>query len=371
MGDEDVEFYSRVKPGSSYRLLQLTPELLKALESNENQLKLKAPEENGGLLVVCTNEKTFKLRQMNQTNTLLAMKTRLVDDDGDRITDKMSAVAKPLVAFGSIPYFLEPVEISGELQVSKIPKYLGNLKVENNELKIRESVESLKSRSAISDEEFWKTWYYHGGTEIDGVACIIDTRVIKTLLDEILAAIVAEGLSFEQFELEQVYKGLNYEETDDEPMHVINSILLKFCTFKDDIYYSINRQDIVNWIGIHTLREHAIHKPMPLDEFFTEWRRAIPVINSEDWILDLTKLTGNYVCPDNSTIRHLTLQQLPDNAKARFQQLFNIKGRWELDEMVPFIDDLRSKTVKLGSFVMKYARKKTIGNKTIISARDT
>jgi sister chromatid cohesion protein DCC1 len=73
--------------------------------------------------------------------------------------------------------------------------------------------------------------------------------------------------------------------------------------------------------------------------------------------------------PQTTTIRYLTKHMLSDIPKVRFQQLLGMRSSWELSEMIPFIDDLRNKSVKLESFVMKYARKKTVGRKIIITAK--
>ncbi|KAA8909741.1 hypothetical protein TRICI_004390 [Trichomonascus ciferrii] len=352
-------------------LLQLTPELQEALEAKKGErapgLILKAPQTDAGL-VVCTGNKTFKLRKMNQTNTVLTVKTHVKDSDDDVEMAEDGPYRRPLVAFGSVPYFLEPTEISGDIRYDRVPRYVGNGKVEVSDSMVKENVDSLRQRSAISDKEFYVSWYHNAGVEINGIACIISPSVLKTLLGELLAAVVAEGLEFKQLELHSVYKALNSGDThdDDEPVDVVEAVLRRFCTIEDD-YYRIDEEEVVNWLGIQTLREQAYTKAITMETFMKQWRDSIPI--SSDWTLDLTKLTGSYVCPDQKTIRYLTLDLLSNNPKQRFSQLFTFKPTWDLDEIFPFIDDLRSKTVKLESFVMKYARKKTINGKITVSSR--
>lgn len=359
--------YSKVRPGSSYRLLQLTPELQSALESKDGEaapgLTFKAPQTEAGL-VVCTGDKTFKLRKMNQTNTVLTVKTHVRDSEDD-VDMSEGGSSRPLIAFGSVPYFLEATEISGDIRFEQVPRYLGSGRIEVNDGMGKGSVAALKQRSAISDKEFYVSWYQNAGVEIDGVACIISPNVLKTLLGEMLTAVVADGLDFKQLQLHSVYKALTSDE-EGEPVDVVEALLRRFCTIDGD-YYCIDEQEVVNWLGIQTLREQAFTSPISMDSFMKQWRESIPI--SSDWNLDLAKLTGSYVCPNPSTIRYLTLDLLSNNPKQRFSQLFTFKTTWDLDEMVPFIDDLRSKTVKLESFVMKYARKKTGNGKITISPR--
>lgn len=331
-------------------------------------LMLKASQTEGGL-VVCTGNKTFKLRKMNQTNTVLTVKTHVKDSDDDvDMSEQGGSRHYPLISFGSVPYFLEPTEISGDIRYDQVPRYVGNGKVEVKDGMVKESVEALKQRSAISDKEFYVSWYHNAGVEINGTACIISPSVLKTLLAELLTAVVAENLDFKQLQLHSVYKALNSDDDDDdgEPVDVVEAVLRRFCTLEDD-YYRIDEEEVVNWLGIQTLREQAFTKAMTMDSFMNQWRDSIPI--SSDWTLDLTKLTGSYVCPDQNSIRYLTLDHLSNNPKQRFSQLFTFKTTWDLDEIFPFIDDLRSKTVKLESFVMKYARKKSINGKITVSPR--
>jgi hypothetical protein len=53
--------------------LELTPDLYNSVQNGEN-LKIKAPSGNSTELVVCTPSTTFRLRQMNQSNTLMLVR---------------------------------------------------------------------------------------------------------------------------------------------------------------------------------------------------------------------------------------------------------------------------------------------------------
>lgn len=68
-------------------------------------------------------------------------------------------------------------------------------------------------------------------------------------------------------------------------------------------------------------------------------------------------------------MRYIDSNQLPKNPKDRILLLLSIKSAWELDELTPFIKEIVPNNVKIANFVMKFARKRQVGSKTIISSR--
>lgn len=85
--------------------------------------------------------------------------------------------------------------------------------------------------------------------------------------------------------------------------------------------------------------------------------------------LKLDALSEYFVYLDRNMMRYIDRNQLPRNPKDRILLLLSIKPTWELDELSPFIKDIVPNNIKIANFVMKYARKRQVGSKTIISSR--
>lgn len=58
---------------SKYRLLELTPELHNAIKAG-GAIKIKGPAVHSHDLVICTPDRTMRMRQMNQSNTLMLVR---------------------------------------------------------------------------------------------------------------------------------------------------------------------------------------------------------------------------------------------------------------------------------------------------------
>ena len=130
-------------------------------------------------------------------------------------------------------------------------------------------------------------------------------------------------------------------------------------------------EKIVKWFGIGTLKSKD-GTELAIDDFIDLWTQSIPI--AIDGLtptrpLNLDDLTGNFFKISPTRIIYFTKSQLSENPRSRFAELLAVKSTWELSEIVPFIEDIRNKNVKMESFIMKYAKKKTVGKRIYVSAR--
>ncbi|CAN6637478.1 sister chromatid cohesion protein Dcc1p [Trichomonascus vanleenenianus] len=346
-----VELSTAIDKSNSYKLLELSPDLLKAVEAGE-KLALRAPSVASPNIVICTSDKTFKLRKLNQTNTLLLVRPSSADQDGDVDMDGRGTVE----AFGYVGNYLEPVEFNGFVDFSSVPVYGDD--EEDNTNKILDTKESLKRRSPICDAEFERHWRDTACVEINYTVYTLHDSVIHT----VLSALLTVGMA--QLRLDDAYNSL---QELDEPKEVLEAVLRKFSSGEES--YDLDIDAVVRWMGHYILKQVAPGRDYPLERFMEAWRDAVVVNTNVEFTLEALK--GHYVQPTDTTVRFLARNKLSQDPRLRFKQLFAVKSTWELSEMVPFIDDLRDKKVKLESFVMKYARKRTVGSSTLISARNT
>lgn len=104
-----------------------------------------------------------------------------------------------------------------------------------------------------------------------------------------------------------------------------------------------------------------------MSRFQSLWKESTSVV--PDWPRDMAQLVGSYVCPQSDVIQYLDKTTLPREPKSRFHQLLSVKSAWDLDDIVPFLQDIVPAGTKIENFVLKYARKKKIGARIIVTHR--
>lgn len=349
-----IPFHSTIDSRSQYRLLELSPHLLKAVENRSN-LQIKSSHENGEVML-CTESRTFRLRQINQSNTLL-----LFNSSQDYRTK-----IPTLTTFGSAANFLEAIEIAGSLDLSTIPIYKGDGEISKKETSVSTTVESLRSQSPASDREFEALWVQNLGVEVNGVACLIDNELVMNILSDLLLTAVSTKMPLDNVDRDLILNNISIDENGP----IVEQVFRRFTTLGDDqtaLTYMFDVKTISKWFGLHILRKKAKSINLNIIDFLDQWKQSIPVNLGAE--LNVEDLVGYYVVPQPDTIRYFTADILSEKPKIRFQQLFSIKSTWEFDEIVPFIEGIRNKSVKMESFIMKFARKKTSGKRVIITAR--
>jgi hypothetical protein len=67
-----------------------------------------------------------------------------------------------------------------------------------------------------------------------------------------------------------------------------------------------------------------------------KWQSSIPAAITTS--PHLTLLTGNYFHPTQTTIQYLPASELSSIPEQRFIQLFGVKEKWRLDDIMPFLE---------------------------------
>lgn len=369
-----MKLMASVDNGHHYRLLRLTPDLEEAL--NDGTLVFKSSTiSREPILVGCTANKTYQLRQMNQSNTLLL--TRPYNHDGDdkekMEVDKASSLAsqldhemKPctpssLIAFGAAHNFIEPVEMaSSTLESLEIPLYHGGGKISRAPVKM--SLDDLRMTAPMSDAQFNAQWRMAGGLESSGIACMPADEFSQQVLDEFLnECTVKRPREWFKTQVSDLFNSVKCDV--DEPDHVQLAVVLKFVA-ENGI---LDAHKIAQFYGHRTLCSLK-SEVFPLTDFLSKWSHTIPVEVPFELTLDM--LAGLHYCPTPTSIKYFDEKNLSTNPKIRFKQLFSAKGTWELEDMLPFIEPVRfNKVIKLDNFIMKFAKRRKLGTRTVISER--
>lgn len=312
-----------------FGLLQLTPVLVEALKSGE--LKIKSGQDRRAV-VVCTSNKTFLLKKLNQSNSLLLS----TPDEGKT------------VIFGSVGNLLEPSKGVGKIDWTGVPAW----KASRSEM----TLSALRLHSPCSSEEFDLFWRQKPGVEVDGHAYIVSSDIVHLVLVDIVTSLVSLGEDLTT-SLEHV---ISVVDLPGIPQEVIRATYEKFLSQESK---SLDVNLIVPWVGKFLLASHP--NGIFREDFIKEWSQSLPL----RFDFNLSLLEGCAVEPTAGYVQYLDSSTLSQDPRARFRQLFSIRNEWGLDQISPFVCDLVPETAKLDSWLLKYARRTRNGGSIMVTKR--
>ncbi|CAH00377.1 Dcc1p [Kluyveromyces lactis] len=370
-----VNLYNKLEPETGYKLLQLSDDLLDAFQTGP--VKFKALSDDAGNVVLCSEDKTWVIKQRNHSNTVILMNE--FAPTGGIPEDKINTFGLPRpgadwAGFSTLDSELEPRLVDGSIDVTQLDIYHGKDVPLTRKLTLQE----FKDMCPCSEKEFVSKWFEVGGSVVQGFACLLSERFMLKALHIILISCMAENLDVDSLSIDKVADVLAKDVKQGEPNlythEIVTTVINKFGfkvesaeTEPDDVRFRINMSLIARWYGVSALKKFAAKEPISEDEFMIQWKGQFPPYFHCD--LDICMLRGYFVRPLTNKIRYMSRTTLSLDAKERFKQLFHWQSTWEQADMVPYISDLNTKNLKIDTFIIKYARRKRVGNKVIISAR--
>ncbi|AMD20027.1 HCL124Cp [Eremothecium sinecaudum] len=369
-----VDLYTVLENKPNHKLLKLTPELLEAFKNGD--VTFKAMDMNSEV-VLCSKDKTWAVRQKNHSNTVMLMKeldvkNRAQGEEYD-VNGRMKPSPQSYLAYSRQKFELEPKIIKGRIAVGRLPIYHGE-----QDFPVGQGncvmMDEFKRCSPCSEKEFDASWYKLRGCTVNGYACILSEDLLSRALHITLMSVLAESMAIENIGLDEIHDTITKDLTEGLAHNpyckeVIRTVLCKFgepCQGENG-RYGLHLGRISQWYGICALRKFAFREPVLEEEFMIKWKSLFPPFFQCD--IDLDLLCGEFARPGANTVQYLPKDTLPVNAKDRFKQLFKIQRSWNLEHIVPFIEDLNTRGINIESFVMKYARRKKQGKTVIVTAR--
>ena len=276
-----INLYSKLKLDPSYKLIQLTPDLLKVIEQSANDtmnqekngndsdsdntnhtglafkaIDMKDNQTNKNDVVLCSSNKTWLLRQKNHSNTVLLMegyeqgKVTLLPEK--LLFGKKEQPTLNLLGFSKTTYEYETKPIEGKINLDLIPIFGGELNFgedficqekgkdnddddgdgdgSNHYLK---SFDELVENSACSREDCLREWHRLGGCRINGYMCIFSEAFMTKALHITLVSILGGSIDMNKLDLKETFKLVTRDIDEDYnpyTLEVIRTVLNKFGT---------------------------------------------------------------------------------------------------------------------------------------------
>ncbi|GME69287.1 unnamed protein product [[Candida] boidinii] len=397
-----MELYSYLNPSESnvlsddytLRLVELNKDILKTIKesnSGKNKFYIKSTDDKS-FPVLVTNNQTFKIRQKNHSNSVLLVDLNNVNNQKDTDNNKDNETG---VGFMNFDNQLELSLITGEINISNIP-ILDNLSdIESTITDKSISLNDLFNNSIISKEEFDLKTSDLKLIEINSQVYILNDKLIIDGLYEIISILISEYLEtkqddtnsannnvmdiFNDIKISYLLELYKLDKFDKSILNekIIELIVKKFSEINCgeaeegiDISYKLNNDKVVKFFGVYLLKLKNSLNFINEDEFLINLKNKLPFYYNPN--LNLNLLNGNFIRNNLNfkDIQFFNKNLLNPNPILRFKELFKIKSNWELNEIEPFLIDINIKKLKIDKFIIKFARIKKIGKKSIVSSRN-
>lgn len=350
--------YNQLSTASThmYKLVELPADLLEYVQKNPGKtLQFKAPTTSNSL-VLCTDSKTYNVRQMNHSNTVL-----LMDDVATGKKNLRHLVGEPdlpqLVGISQSSYQYELTETEGVVDTSGVLQY-GN---EPGSAKLgAKTVAEVCADSPIAPDQFLQQWHNLCGSEVDGKAVLLSPDFVTDALHTLVSVLIAEGADYKNCPVSESHFRAVEAQNAKYTSEIMTTIVGKFAAQR-----VLDISAVATWFGIQTLKAAA--DPVADKELLLRWKSSLPPFFSAP--LDLLLLTGHYYRPHSGRVRYLLGNSLSQDIAARVKEMFQIAKEWDYDEFLPFVTAFIPPTKKPESVIMKFARKKRVGKKFVVCPR--
>ncbi|KAI0373427.1 hypothetical protein BV20DRAFT_1100060 [Pilatotrama ljubarskyi] len=373
MAEFDLRFSSSPhSDAGTFKLLELPPDLCKLIEgslegASTPSFTIKGASDEDAVL--CTADKTYTVRSVVLSNSVLVVTRDPADADADDV---------------DVP--VEDIVIRDQLsEVIELVPSVPRLHRLNALLRGREYDEGHEDEDMISDDEDGnprkrpKFTYEDARMTIQASDAELDRGLrdrrvlilkgelrplapayLTTILEVLLNRLVSESLSHANAPVTELLQGL---EEHDIPRDVTRQVMAWFGRFHwpDGLEaWEMDADAGVREIGLGILRSHR-NDPVAEEDFLAQWRNAVGDTFAERASLAL--LAGNYLTstapltdPPVSLLTYFPSSALPNDPAARFAELFLARPRWKGDEIAPFLADVAVDSKERDKLLLKHAR---------------
>ncbi|PCH43473.1 hypothetical protein WOLCODRAFT_121994 [Wolfiporia cocos MD-104 SS10] len=359
MADLSLKFSSSTALDTgSFRLLELPSDLSKAVESALLSIK-GDPDEDA---VLCTGDKTYTLRSIVLSNSVLVV-TPSQEDDGNSsdvvIRDQIHEV---LELVSSVPrlHKLDSLLRGREYEEGRDEEEdieMADMGENRSSQHVRLSYVDARNVLQTSDSELDRYLRDRRVLDLDGELRPIVPSYLTTILELILTNLVSLSLSHDAVPADTLESAL--EGGHDVRRDVARQVMGWFGILANGMW-KMDAQAIVREVGLGILRPHR-DDPIAQDAFLARWRTAVGDTFAAH--VSLALLAGNYLSstdstrdPPLTTLTYLPCSQLPTDPAARFGDLFRARARWRAEEIAPFLADVAVDAKERDRLLLKYTR---------------
>jgi len=344
--------------GENIKLLEVTPEVANGLEAGD---VLTMRGEAGENSVLCSDTKTFEIKEAETSNSLLLV-SQLCFPEQISKTDTRKLGWKNVT--GVFYKYLELVEIRPKLR--KLKEMLSENPYTEDSKKsgqLGPRMEELLDKVQASEEEIREGLKEFECLELEGMWYILDQDYQMKVLSYILRFFDENSWKFDCVEKAETVTALS----ELVPAQVVSQVFSFYCQpmvgGKED-EFSLDTDKVCRFYGDFLL---AANTGYLLAEFLDMWQKAVP----DGITTDLAQLAGLVLVEDKDppVIKRFTESSLPLTITDRLTVLFSARERWTVEEISPFVSTLTTTKLNVNALLTKHARALNIGGTKYFCAK--
>ncbi|KAG2180468.1 hypothetical protein INT44_003472 [Umbelopsis vinacea] len=353
---------------NSLKLLELPPDLLEELTTNSSPLYIKGATDEEAVL--CTKKKTYSVRQVNLSNSLLLASN---SQDGIlpvyNIKDTQFSTIELLPCLPRIEKLdtiLNPTMYTG-------PENEGTIQSKGQLY----TYDNLLSLIQASEQELQQELKRRHVVVIDGYYRLIHPRYLHRIIDAVITSAEIHDMELTRISVDQCRQYL----MEEFELNMLDEDVLTKCleTASDeqtaaDGTYCFNETKLCRLLGERLLVAER-GKQWQLDEFLELWQKRTP----HPFEAKLEMLRGLYIKTPKSRssgeslsnwlISYFPLSELPADPAGRFSHLFLEQKQWVPEDILPFIEDLAPDKKKLDALLLKFTRSQKLDGRVVYGSR--
>ncbi|KAF8983235.1 Sister chromatid cohesion protein DCC1 [Entomortierella lignicola] len=362
--------------------------------------------------VLCTSDKTFSLQRAHTSNTLMPIAPIIrqnlpgtdvdMDSDMDPFRNQYVESEDPNYESQTILDILDSVLdlIPISPRLDRLAELLGQSLFEGwayesqhqryltTALRATECLlqgrlytwAQLQSIVQASDKEILQWLNDKHACLIEGHWRLFKRRFIYEILQEILLTMNVLDMAADAVDGNVLCQTIEDSGSDNElgiERWMVEHCLKSFSEIEqtDSGLYRLSAKKLCTFMGTHILSSIERGSRWRLEDFMKKWEESL----NGHFPTDLVYLAGECIVEEErgvdrgqviTYIRYFSKNNLPSDPAARFTALFEIKNKWDGQEIRPFLRDLVLDEKKLDILLLKHARSvKQPGGSVIYSSR--
>ncbi|KAH8994018.1 sister chromatid cohesion protein Dcc1 [Lactarius akahatsu] len=346
MPEVEIMFSPERGPLGSFRLMELPPDLCKLIESSTGELKLAIKGGTDDDAVLCTSERTYNIRSVVLSNSILVISPPDADGTGDQVVIQDS-LNELLELVPTVPRLHRLNTLLKEHEWEE-----GHEEEEENfgaAKRKRITVDQARAELQASEQELAQALREKHILILDGRSYLI--------LELLLMHLVSLSQPHDAASVQELSQPL--EDEHEVKREVTLQVMRWFGQVDaENVSWNVDVEKLVRQVGLGVLRQHK-NDPVPEDEFMAKWNAAVGDTFASSTSLQL--LTGNYLCASSpfcssTMLSYFPCAGLPVDPVARFSDLFLTRPRWKAEDIVPYLSDIAVDSKDLDKLLLRYAR---------------
>jgi len=344
--------------GDDIKLLEVTKEVANGLEAGD-VLTLRGEE--GDNSVLCSETKTYDLKEAETSNSLLLVSQMSFPDQISK-TEARKLGWRTVV--GVFYKYLELVEIRPRLR--KLKQMLSETPYTEDSKKsgqVGPRFAELLDKVQASQEEIRVGLREFECVEVDGMWFVLDQDYQMKVLSYILRFFDENSWKFDCVQKVETISALS----ELVPADIVSQVFSFYCqpmVGGGEDEFSLDTDKVCRFYGDFLL---AANTGYLLSEFLEMWQKAVP----DGITTDISQLAGLVLVEDKDppVIKRFTESSLPPTIPDRLNVLFSARERWTLDEISPFVSTLTTNKLNVNALLTKYARPINMGGTKYFCAK--